>query len=211
MNTLVKIIFGTVAAFSVAIPSHSQRIPDFVAKLNLNSTCSPIGYFKSHPDKPPIVFGEPFVIPKLRVKFVDKATGTPVNGRYIVVHYQWQYFNPTVTPGAEFCSRGCWRDAYENAQCITDDDGSVVLPEVTLVPSGWFKSKPKLFFSTAPRFEEVAIAIHAEHWIFSNHLSRKELKKIREKGQSGVTYAVDVNLPSWREKLKKTNPASDPH
>ncbi len=161
-----------------------------ISSSSLNAVCSPVkDVGVGHPQTTPVIFGKAFVTPNVRVHFLDAGTKNQIGGNLVVVHYTWWYFNPT---SGENCEWGCWEDAYENAQCITDKSGTVNLPEFEVVPSGWFKTKPRLFFSTAPKFHDIEIDIHTQKWIIGYHLSQKELERMRKTQTVDVTFEVEL-------------------
>lgn len=180
LNMLRQTIYIVAIVLSAFVLSFGQD----PSPKSLNAVCSPIeDVGTGHPHTPPVAFGKAFVVPNMRLQFFDVATKKPMAGHYLVLHYTWMYFDPT---HGEHCESGCWEYAYDNAQCVTDKDGMASVPEVNILPSGWFKTRPFFFHSMAPYFHDLEIDIHTEHWIIGYHISAKKLEKMK------ATHTVDV-------------------
>ncbi|HEY9282567.1 MAG TPA: hypothetical protein VIP46_03845 [Pyrinomonadaceae bacterium] len=117
-------------------------------------------------DKPHVVEGESYPVPKLRLRVVDDKTGRPVAGRRVSVSFGWEWFEYS-SPGGPL---GAWWSGSEAVTCVTDKEGYVNLPQWTVVPKGWYGGEALV--GRKPEIDGFGVAVFFETHTASNHFKR---------------------------------------
>jgi hypothetical protein len=141
-------------------------------------------FINGHPQTQPVIFGKAFNVPGVRIQVLDAATRKPLSGNEVIVRYVWRWFR---YPYPEH-SFGVWSDAYDLVRCVTDKDGTVVVPEHEVVPSGWYKGK--YLFGRKPGFRHLDISVGTKKSITHFQVSRNKLEKMRQSKKSDIVFNV---------------------
>ena len=137
------------------------------------------------PQKPPVIYGKAYIVPKLRLRITDERTGTPIAEREVIVRYVWRWFE---YPYSER-PLGVWSDAYDLVKCMTDKRGVVGMSGFKVVPSGWYKGK--MLMGRKPEFTHLDVSIHLEKHIKHVRITKDELERYK----SGKADAIPLRVP----------------
>src|SRR5215213_7463478 len=85
----------------------------------------------------PVIFGKPFLVPKMKIRLLDKHTNKPLARIEVTVRYVWEWLEYPY-PEHPF---GAWSEESYSASCVTSGDGSIEIAEFNVVPHGWYKGK----------------------------------------------------------------------
>ncbi len=152
------------------------------------AACGAIEEWYGLPQKQPVVYGEPYIVPKLRLRITDERTGVPIARREVIVRYVWRWFE---YPYQEH-PLGVWSDAYELVRCRTNEDGVIEVPEFKVVPRGWYKGK--LLMGRRPEFTHLDVSVHLEKHISHRGITKGKLE--RYEGSKTGTIPLQVPLVS---------------
>ena len=140
------------------------------------------------PQKRPVIYGKPYIIPKFRLRITDERTGVPIAGREVIVRYVWRWFE---YPYPER-PLGVWSDAYELVRCMADKGGVVEMSEFKVAPRGWYKGR--MLMGRRPEFTHLDVSVHLEKHITHVRITKDELE--RYKGSKADTIPLQVPLIS---------------
>lgn len=139
----------------------------------LTSECKASGSVDGVRGKP-LIYGEEYKVPALRLRFVERGSGRAVIPQAIHVHYYWQWIQYPY-PEHEW---GAWVDADELVSCSTDQTDRLNIPEPIIKPRGWYDGKYVDFpWKKKPRFDRVEIAIERGGDFPRIIIQKKELSK----------------------------------
>lgn len=139
--------------------------------------------------KPPVVFGKTYIVPKLRLRVTDVETGKPVAGREVFVRYVWRWFE---YPYSER-PLGVWSDAFDLVKCATDGQGFVDMPELKVTPGGWYKGK--MLLGRKPEFTHLDVSVHFETHITHVRVTKAELERYRKSKADTMPLQVPLKSP----------------
>jgi hypothetical protein len=140
------------------------------------------GYGRSN--NPPVIYGEPYTVPKLRLRITDEQTGVPLAEREVIVRYVWRWFE---YPYPER-PLGVWSDAYDLVRCTTDETGVVPVPEFKVTPSGWYKGK--MLLGRKPEFTHLDVSVHLETQITHIRITKDELERYRKSNTDSIPLRI---------------------
>ncbi len=152
-------------------------------------TCGEVQVGYGTPQKSPMIYGQPYTVPKFRLRITDKRTGVPIVEREVIVRYVWRWFE---YPYPEH-PRGVWSDAYQSISCTTDKNGDLELPEFKVVPSGWYTG-PRLK-GRKPEFRHLDVSVHLEKHITHVRITKDELELHKNKKADVIQLQVPLNSP----------------
>ena len=184
---MLKKVFQTfLVAFVVvtfAVSPFSAQTP---TSMTSNRTCgeSEQGYGRSN--NPPLIYGEPYNVPKLQLRITDKRTDLPIGEREVIVRYVWRWFE---YPYPER-PLGVWSDAYDLVRCVTDKGGLVSSSEVKIMPSGWYKGK--MLMGRKPEFTHLDVSVHLETQITHFRITKDELERYRRSNADSIALRVSL-------------------
>lgn len=144
------------------------------------------------PQKPAVVYGKPYVVPKFRLLVTDERTGAPAAGREVIVRYSWRWFE---YPYPEH-PLGVWSDSYELVRCVTDKGGSVEMPEFKLEPRGWYKGR--LLMGRKPAFTHLDVSVHLGKHITHITIAKGELERYKKSKAETIPLRVSLASPLSR-------------
>ena len=148
------------------------------------------GYGQSQ--RPPVVYGKPYNVPRLRLRVTDERTGATVGAREVFVRYVWRWFEYPY-PERPF---GVWSEAYDLSKCVSDAEGLVEMPEFRVVPAGWYKGK--MLLGRKPEFTHLDVSVHFETHITHARVTKGELERHRKSGADAITLKVPLDSPLSR-------------
>ncbi len=132
----------------------------------------------------PVIWGAPYIVPTTTLKVVDE-TGRAVAGRQVIIHYEWLWLE---YPYPEY-PFGAWSDASELIRCITDADGSILLPKHKIEPRGWYNGK--FAAERKPTFKGISIQVFVGDHIIASEYPRKELDKLQQQDKPLIVLPVN--------------------
>jgi hypothetical protein len=102
----------------------------------------------------PLIFGDRYQVARMKVRFINKANGAPLETESVRVHYRWRWLEYPYSEHAW----GAWVQASDSCTCHPDKDGWIEVPAHEVIPRGWYKGKYTSWpYSKTPRFERVEI------------------------------------------------------
>ncbi len=102
----------------------------------------------------PLIFGDHYQVPRMRIRFLDQATGQTLKAVSVKIHYRWRWLEYPYSEHAW----GAWSQAADSCTCHPDKDGWIEVPAHEVVPRGWYDGKYTRWpYSKKPRFERVEI------------------------------------------------------
>ena len=152
-------------------------------------TCGEVLAGYGTPQKAPVIYGEPYTVPKFRLQITDKLTGVPIVEREVIVRYVWRWFE---YPYQEH-PRGVWSEAHQSIRCMTDTNGDLKLPEFKVVPSGWYTGK--MLKGHKPEFTHLEVSVHLEKHISSVRITKDELALHNKRKADVIELKVPLNSP----------------
>jgi len=99
----------------------------------------------------PVIFGKPYLVPKLKIRLLDKYTNKPVAGAGITLNYNWKWLEYPYTE-APF---GIWEEESYSTTCYANEDGVIEVGEFKVEPHGWYKGIYSV--GKKPRFLSVTV------------------------------------------------------
>lgn len=139
--------------------------------------------------RPPVVYGKPYNVPRLRLRVTDERTGAAVAGREVFVRYVWRWFE---YPHAER-PLGVWSEAHDLSKCASDARGLVELPEFKVVPGGWYRGK--MLLGRKPEFTHLDVSVHFETHVTHVRVTKAELERHRKGKSDSLTLKVPLTPP----------------
>lgn len=106
-------------------------------------------------DKPaPLIFGEPYSVPRMRIRFINGATGKLFQTESISVNYGWQWLEYPYPEHAW----GAWSDGADSLSCKQDHEGWIDAPAHEVRPRGWYAGwYTRWPWSHRPYFDHVEV------------------------------------------------------
>jgi hypothetical protein len=151
--------------------------------------CGAVEEVHGRPPKPPVVYGKPYIVPKLRLHVADEQTGVPVAEREVIVRYVWRWFE---YPYQEH-PLGVWSDAYDLVRCMTDKHGVVGMSEFKVVPRGWYRGK--MLIGRKPEFTHLDVSVHLEKHLTHVRITKRELDRYKSSKADTIPLRVSFTSP----------------
>ena len=173
---------GVILMAVFGLTPHAEQIPD---SLEARDKCGNVENVPSHFDKtPPLIYGKPYVVPRLRFHILDAQTGTPIIGREVIVHYSWRWFEYPL-PENLF---GGWTQSSVLRKCVTDNLGFLEIPEFQVTPSGWYSGK--FLLGRKPEFSHLEVSVHWEKRITSFSFNKSSIERYQKEKTNGISLRV---------------------
>ncbi|HEY5884439.1 MAG TPA: hypothetical protein VIT88_07110 [Pyrinomonadaceae bacterium] len=179
---MFRAIVIQISVLAIALFASGQQ-PDPTSEPHAAWGVAEVGY--GRPQAPPVVYGKPYTVPKLRLRITDERTGAPIAEREVVVRYVWRWFE---YPYPERLL-GVWSDAFDLVKCRTDKHGVVSTSEFKVVPSGWYKGR--MLMGRKPEFTHLDVSVHLEKHITHVRVTKEEL----ERYEAGQTDVIPLRVP----------------
>lgn len=160
-----------------------------VPQTTSHSACGVVEEGYGRPQKPPVVYGKPYIVPKFRLQITDKQTGRPIAEREVIVRYVWRWFE---YPYPER-PLGVWSDTYDLVKCTTGYQGEVEMSEFRVVPSGWYKGG--MLMGRDPEFTHLDVSVHLEKQITHVRLTKDDLEHYRRSKADVIPLQVSLVSP----------------
>jgi len=143
----------------------------------------------------PLIFGKPYTVPELKLRFEDATTGKPLSPSFVNIHYYSQWI---MYPAPEH-SWGVWAALDDWVRCSPGGQTEITIPAFTVKPRGWYDGKYVKFpytlsGSKQPRFDRLEIVMEFDS--FAPRLKVKESDLKRFNGAIAI-----VKLPFTRSGL----------
>lgn len=160
----------------------------------------------------PVVFGKPYLAPKLKVRLLEKYTNKPVAGSRITVSYYWKWF--------EYPYRkvpfGTWSEENYSTTCYANEDGVIEVGEFKVEPHGWYKGiysvgkKPK-FLHVMVGYQLPYVGTNETGCYTYTDITIAELNKCKRSGKCEFTIRDACPLdwkprPATRQPNNSSNP-----
>ena len=181
-DTILKILFACGLTIAFLTPSLGQDQP--VAKTNFcappEEICQGVGCEK----RVPVIFGKPYLVPRLKIQLFDKNTNKPASGARITLNYIWQWLEYPYTE-APF---GSLSEASYSTTCSANEEGVIEVAEFKVEPHGWYKGiysighKPK-FLNVTVGYELPYVRSSEKHCYTYTEISRAQLDRCRRSGR----------------------------
>jgi len=97
----------------------------------------------------PVIFGKPYVVPRLKIRLLDERTNKPLAGTKITLNYIWKWLEYPYTERPF----GAWEEDAYSTSCYANDEGAIEVGEFKVEPRGWYKGIYSV--GRAPRFLNV--------------------------------------------------------
>jgi len=108
----------------------------------------------------PVIFGDRFLVPAMRIHFVVGNSETPLPNSGVAIKYGWRWLG---YPYPEH-GWGAWLDAADQLECESGREGWIDVPSHEVKPRGWYDGKYTRFpWSRHPHFTEVEIVAVTSH------------------------------------------------
>ena len=157
-------------------------------KIKPHPACGVVEAGHGRPQKAPVVYGKPYVVPKFRLLVTDEVTGAPIAEREVIVRYVWRWFE---YPYPER-PLGVWSEAYDLVRCTTNNHGEVEMSEFKVGPIGWYEGG--MLMGRKPEFTHLDVSVHLEKHITHVRLTKNDLERYR-RGKAD-TIPIRVSLIS---------------
>jgi len=178
-------MIGNIFLTIVVLALGQQAVPE----TKSHSACGVVEEGYGRLQKPPVIYGKPYIVPKLRLVFTDEQTGRPIAKRQVIVRYVWRWWEYPY-PDRLF---GVWSDTNDLVRCTTSDQGEVEVSEFRVVPSGWYKGK--MLMGRRPEFTHLDVSIHLEKQITQIRLTKDDLKHYRSSKADIIPLRVSPMSP----------------
>jgi hypothetical protein len=150
----------------------------------------------------PLIFGTPYLVPRLKITLIDRNTNKPAAGARMLVHYGFKWLEYPYYPYDEY-PFGTWTEAnYSTDPCFANEDGVIEADRFKLEPRGYYKGVYS--FGKKPKFTMVSITYELpyvgspnKHCTTATDITRSQLEKCRRKGRCEFTFK-DGCPPEWR-------------
>ena len=166
--------------------------------VNAEETCVGEGCTK----RVAVIFGKAYLVPKLKIRLIDKNTGKPAAGAKMSVGYNFRWLEYPYYPKDEH-PLGVWTDAaYATDECFADDEGVIEVDAFKVEPHGYYKGihsvgKTPKFTTVSIRYDLPYVGSSTKHCATSTDFTRSQLEKCRRKGLCEFTIR-DGCPPNWR-------------
>jgi len=136
----------------------------------------------------PVIFGEKYPVPAMRIRFIDGATQLPLQVKSIAVNYGWKWLRYPYPEHAW----GVWEDAADLLSCLPDKEGWIDVPMHEVRPRGWYDGKYTRWpWSKRPHFESVEVVA------FTGYFARTRLRPVDLQKFSDHDLVITV-FDGWR-------------
>jgi len=186
VNLLILILVLSGATFSQT-PSPKSNVCN-----------SPVETPNQFPVTEPVIFGKPYLVPKLKVQLLDKYTNKPFAGAEVTVNYVWEWLEYPYTE-APF---GAWSEGNYSATCYANEGGIVEIEEYKVEPHGWYKGiysigrKPR-FLNVRVGYELPYVKTKEKHCHTYTEITKMELDKCKRSGKCEFTIKDSCPL-DWK-------------
>ncbi len=146
----------------------------------------------------PVIFGKPYLVPRLRIQLFDKNMGKPAAGVGITLNYTWNWLEYPYNE-APF---GAWSEANYSTTCSANKDGVIEVGEFKVEPHGWYKGvysvgrKPR-FLSVTAGYDLPCVGSKEKKCHTYTEISRSRLDKCRRSGRCEFPI-TDGCPPDWK-------------
>jgi hypothetical protein len=149
----------------------------------------------------PVIFGRHYLVPELKLRFLNATTGKPVSPDSVNIHYYSQWL---MVPAPENSS-GAWSDVDDWVRCVPGGQTEISVPRFTVNPRGWYDGKYvkfpyTLIGSKQPRFDRIEIVVE-----FDRSMPRLIIKEADLKQYRGAVAVVTLP-PAGRAKVEFEKP-----
>jgi hypothetical protein len=136
----------------------------------------------------PVIFGKPYLVPKLKIRLLDKYTNKPVAGASITVSYNWKWLEYPYTE-APF---GTWSEENYSTTCYANEDGVIEVGEFKVEPHGWYKGiysvgKNPKFLSVTVGYDLPYVRNSEKKCHTYTDVTRSQLDKCKRSGKCEFT------------------------
>lgn len=183
---MFRIIVIQVLVLALAVFASGQQ-PAPIPKPH--PACGVVEEGTGRPQKPPVVYGKPYTVPKFRLHVADEQTGVPIAGREVIVRYVWRWLE---YPYPER-PLGVWSDAYDLVRCVADKHGDVEMSEFKVVPSGWYKGK--MLMGQKPEFTHLDVSVDLRTHITHVRFTKGELERYKKSKAETIPLRVSLTSP----------------
>jgi len=199
----VRLLILTASILSGMNAAVSQ-LRDVVAFQTGESTCT-LSQSIDSTKGAPLIYGDPYQVPSLELRFVEKATSKPITPKAVHIHYYWQWLEYPY-PEHEW---GAGVDAEELVNCMLKSGNTLTVHELLVRPRGWYDGKYVRFpWPKKPRFDRLEIVIDQGGGDFPRLIvHRGDLGKYR---MSVATVEISNGPPSVRFDQKRQQEAKKP-
>lgn len=192
------VLFGAFAPQAQSRPAQSAQLAKSNRCVNPQELCVGEGCT----ERVPVIFGTPYVVPKLKITLIDEHTNKPAARAKMLVHYTFKWFEYPYYPEDEH-PFGVWSEAsYSTDECFANEDGVIEADEFKVEPHGYYKGiyslgrKPKFTYLFIV-YELPYVGSTTKHCTTSTHFSRSQLDKCRRSGR--CEFTIRDGCPSdWR-------------
>ena len=172
--------------FAIAVLAIGQQSGP---EMKPHSACGVVEPGYGHPQKAPVIYGKPYLVPKFRLLVTDKVTGVPIAERDVSVRYMWRWFEYPY-PERVF---GVWSETYELVKCTSNSHGEVEISEFKVEPIGWYKGK--MLMGRKPEFTHLDVSVHLEKHITHVQITKKDLERYRRSKADTIPIKVPLISP----------------
>lgn len=152
----------------------------------------------------PLIYGDPYQVPSLELRFVEKATGKSITPKAVHIHYYWQWLEYPY-PEHEW---GAWVDGEELVKCTLAGGSVLKVPELLVKPRGWYAGKyTRTPWRKNPHFDRLEIMIDQGGGDFARIIVHKnDLNKYRV---SGATVELSIGPPNVKFDQRRRHEAKN--
>ena len=162
----MRLLILTISILFIMKPAASQPKTNFQGASKDCALAPSIDVTKGSP----LIYGIPYLVPALELKFVEKATGKSTTPRAVRVHYYWQWLEYPY-PEHEW---GAWVDGEELMNCTLSGGNVLKVPALLVKPRGWYDGKYTRFpWRKNPHFDRLEIMIDQGGGDFSRIIVHK--------------------------------------
>ena len=153
---MLRVLMIQIVGVMLGVGAFGQQPP---IALSGQKVCAELEQGYGQPQTAPVVLGEPYSVPKLKLQITDKRTSAPIIERQIIVRYVWRWFEYPYQehPG------GVWSDANDLVKCTSDKFGQLEIGELQVVPRGWYAGEK--LKGRKPVFSHLDISVHLDKQI----------------------------------------------
>lgn len=178
----------------LALATHAQTVP----KKNLCDPPEEICQGAGCEKRIPVVFGDPYLVPPLKIQLIDKHTNKPAAEARITLNYRWKWFEYPFTEAP----LGVWSEASYSTTCSANEDGVIEVAAFKVEPHGWYKGiyslgkKPKFSYIEVG-YELPYVGSKEKKCYTYTEFSRAQIDKCRKSGRCEFQIK-DGCPPEWR-------------
>jgi hypothetical protein len=183
MNTFARALFLSIVTLALCDAGVFGQ-----ATTSTSSDQEKCGSIKATPfsrTDAPVIFGEPYIVPAIELRVTDDSTGKPQAGKQVIIHYQWLWWE---YPYPER-PLGVWSEASELTQCVTDEDGKIILPEHKVEPRGWYNGE--MLKGRKPKFDKLSVQVFVDDHIIARNYSKSEIDKLQQEKKAVIIFPVN--------------------